>query len=88
MEVRLSAGFVSGERIDITATADDEPRAILACTGGDISAYLMRDLKAASEAWFARSACLMLPGNGRWRCTYCAGMRTGTSCEGCGAPRT
>lgn len=23
----------------------------------------------------------------RWTCSYCAGLRTGDSCEGCGAPR-
>jgi hypothetical protein len=24
----------------------------------------------------------------RWRCTYCAGLRMGDLCEGCGAPRS
>ncbi|MBP6514031.1 MAG: hypothetical protein KA224_02555 [Steroidobacteraceae bacterium] len=37
--------------------------------------------------------CLPMPAiaparGSRWVCSYCAGVRLGDSCEGCGAPRS
>lgn len=60
-----------GQRIDCTTLADIE-----------------RGFITANEGRARLGAPLIVDAPAvRWLCTYCAGLRVGPSCEGCGAPQ-
>ncbi len=44
---------------------------------------LVYDGEVGAPAWISTD----VRHDGRWRCAYCGGLRSGEQCAGCGAPR-